>query len=271
MLWESVDAAEALAARFGFSSPETAATWIKGALGREWGIAVSSCARLVISDQNLLAWVRVSDQDLILKCSVFTLAFERLAQTARLTSWLHAQGLPVAPPVPAKDGRLQLEAEGFSLGLQPVMAGELLDSSDPVQVEQAGRLLAAFHEALGAYPDRVDDFPWRDPASRGPGSTGRRQGTQLVHNDFRSANILHHGTRINAVLDLEEVAYATRMQDLAKAAVFLGTRYRQWSPTPPEVRAHFVAAYEQEFPLSTADRQELDGSVGAHLSQMGWQ
>ena len=35
---------------------------------------------------------------------------------------------------------------------------------------------------------------------------------QLVHNDFRSANVLHDGTGITAVLDFEEVAYRSRLR-----------------------------------------------------------
>lgn len=55
-------------------------------------------------------------------------------------------------------------------------------------------MLATLHESLAAYPHRIDGGP---PSPR----------EQLVHNDFRSANILHDGTRITAVLDFEEVTY----------------------------------------------------------------
>jgi homoserine kinase type II len=71
---------------------------------------------------------------------------------------------------------------------------------------------ATLHEALAAYPHRID----------GGRPTGQQQ---LVHNDFRSANILHGGTSITAVLDFEDVTYRTRVVDLAKATVLLGTRY----------------------------------------------
>lgn len=79
-------------------------------------------------------------------------------------------------------------------------------------------MMATLHEAMAAYPFRIDAGP-----------SARHE--QLVHNEFRSANLLHDGTRITAVLDFEEVTYRPRVADLAKASVLLGTRYRDWSPT----------------------------------------
>jgi Ser/Thr protein kinase RdoA (MazF antagonist) len=105
-------------------------------------------------------------------------------------------------------------------------------------------MLATLHEALAVYPQRVDG-----------GEPTRHH--QLVHNDFRSANLLHDGTRISAVLDLEEVTYDTRVADLAKATVLLGTRYRSWGPTRPDVPESFVAAYHDQAPLTGAEQHEL--------------
>ena len=68
---------------------------------------------------------------------------------------------------------------------------------------------------------------------------------QLVHNDFRSANILHDGTRISAVLDFEEITYDTRVADIAKSAVLLATRYRDWGPTSECIRIAYVNAYDR--------------------------
>ena len=66
-------------------------------------------------------------------------------------------------------------------------------------------MLATVHEALAAYPHRVDG-----------GRPARHE--QLVHDDFRSANILHDGATISAVLDLEEVRYDARVADLITKA-----------------------------------------------------
>jgi homoserine kinase type II len=66
---------------------------------------------------------------------------------------------------------------------------------------------------------------------------------QLVHNDIRSANILCQGSQVSAVLDFEEVTMNYRVSDLAKAAVLLGTRFRNWAPLDPEIQRCFVDGY----------------------------
>ena len=113
------------------------------------------------------------------------------------------------------------------------------------------------HDALAAYPHPV--------AGRRPDS-----GTQLVHNDFRSANLLHDGTKISAVLDLEEITFDTRVADLAKAAVMLATRYRDWAPTSADVRSAFIDSYAATFPLSSAHRRELDSKIAAVVAAKWW-
>jgi homoserine kinase type II len=134
MLWESVDAAEALTKRFGFASAASAADWAGDALWDGWAIAVDHCDRLVISAGNVLAWVTADDRPLIAKWSAFPWLFRRLADTATLTIWLQASGIPVAAPIPARDGRLRLELRNISLGVYPVVDGDLLDVDDPTQV-----------------------------------------------------------------------------------------------------------------------------------------
>lgn len=258
MLWESADPAQALTERFGFADAASAAGWVRDALGDSWGIAVHGCDRLVISDRKLLAWIRTDLGRLIAKLSVDPELFGRLAETAALIVWLQAGGIPVAAPVPARDGRLQVEAEHASLGLSPVIDGELLDAGDLRQVSEAGRMLAALHEVLARYPKPVGGHR---PAEQ----------EQLVHNDFRSANILHDGTSITAVLDFDEVTCRTRAADLAKAAVLLATRYHGWGPTSELVRQTFVAAYRERTPLTSAEQSELQRGIAAVLRHFGWE
>ena len=198
---------------------------------------------------------RSGDRRLIAKSSVFPNLFQRLADTAALTTWLDASGIPVAAPIPASDGRLRVELNHVSLGVFPVIDGDLLDVGDPAQVTAAGQMLATLHDALAAYPHRIDGGP------------STRHG-QLVHNDFRSANVLHDGTNITAVLDFEEVTYRTRVADLAKATVLLGTRYRNWRPTSQLVRSAFVAAYCDRSPLTSAER--MSSSTASPRSGADW-
>lgn len=254
MLWESTDPATALVQRFRFASPTAVADWLSAVLDRQWGLALSSCERLVISSGNAMAWITVGERQMIAKWSMHTPVFPRLAAVAQLTRWLDERGVPVSAPQPARDGRLQLELDGFSLALQNVVPGELLDVADAAQVRAAGTMLARLHTELAAYPDVV-------PTAEPP-----RPGTQLVGYDFRSANILWADGRISAVLDLEEARYERRVDDVAKAAVYLGTRYHNWQPTPPDARDTFVAAYQAAHPLPSAELDEVPGIVARHVA-----
>jgi homoserine kinase type II len=139
----------------------------------------------------------------------------------------------------------------------PVIDGDLLDVGDLAQVTEAGQMLAALNEAMAACPLRID----------GGRSTPSEQ---LVHNDFRSANVLHDGTSIRAVLDFEDVTYRTRVADLAKATVLLGTRYHNWAPTNQLVREAFVAAYHDLAPLTSAEQNELPRHIRTALKELGW-
>jgi homoserine kinase type II len=144
-----------------------------------------------------------------------------------------------------------------SVGVYPVVDGDLLDVDDPAQVTEAGQMLARLHEALAAYPHSIDGGR---PAPH----------EQLVHNDFRSANILRDQTRITAVLDFEEVTYRTRVADLAQAAVLLGTRYHNWAPTSRPVREAFVSAYREQFPLTSVEENEIEDRISSVLKAFGW-
>jgi homoserine kinase type II len=259
MLWEPVDPYEALRERFGFPSVGTAVDWVADVLDQTWGLVASDCDRLVVSSWNGMAWITVDGRRLIAKWSAMPHRFPHLADVARLTTWLASLDIPVAAPVPTGDGRAFVEMPGgrFALTVLPVLDGDLLDIDDPAQVVDAGRMLAAVHDALAAYPDAFD---------------GRRPSgsEQLVHRDFRSANVLHDGTRITAVLDLEEVQHDTRVADLARAAVLLGTRYHRWEATPEDVRRRFVAAYMDVTPLTPEQHRELEQRITADLSAHGW-
>jgi homoserine kinase type II len=257
MLWESVDPAVALIERFGFADAPSAAGWMGDALRDTWAIAIQDCDRLVISDRNLLAWITIDDRRLVAKLSVSPSLFQRLADTATLRMWLQTCDVPVAAPIPTRDGRLQVELSNGSLGVCPVIEGDLLAVDDPAQVIQAGHMLATLHRALATYPHRID----------GGRPTGR---DQLIHNDFRSANILCRDTSITAILDFEDVTYRSRIADLAKAAVLLGTRYHDWGPTTEAVRDVFVAAYHEQSPLTSTEQDELRRGVTAVLKHLGW-
>jgi len=275
MLWESADPRQELTTRFGFSDSAAAADWVADVLGRYWDLDVLHCGRLVISGRNVMAWVDAENRPFVAKWSSLPPRFARLEAAARVVSWLDSRDVTVAAPVAASDGRLLLElsndAKGklrsrlplpgsrFLIGVLPVVDGDLLSVDDPRQVDDAGRMLARIHHTLAAYPGTI-------------GRSRRGSGKQLVHNDFRSANIIHDGTRISAVLDFEEITQDTRAADIAKSAVLLATRYRDWGPTRATVRAAYLAAYNDEAlaPLTISERLEIDQRTATHLKTFGW-
>jgi len=256
MLWEPVDPVAALAARFGFTDAGHAVSELATVVREAWGGRLDRCDRLVISASNLLAWLTVDGRPVVAKCSADRARFSRLAEVDDLVAWLHSRDVPVAAPSPAPDGRLRVEREGFSIALHPLVRGRLLDVDDAGQVEAAGRALATLHEELAAYPRPIGEEA--------------RPGEQLVHGDFRSANVLYDAGRITGILDFDEVGSRSRIADLAKAAVLLGTRYHDWAPTSPETRTRFVAAYAEEAPLTEAQQDELDRAIAAVLNHFGW-
>lgn len=93
-----------------------------------------------------------------------------------------------------------------------------------------------------------------------------------MDNDFRSANILHDGTGISAVLDFEAITYDARVADVAKSAVLLATHYRGWGPTDESIRTAYVSAYDEHAHdrLTTSERHEFDARVAALLDTFGW-
>jgi homoserine kinase type II len=276
MLWESADPGRELTRRFGFRDGASAAEWVADVLERYWQLDVVRCDRLVISDRNVMAWVLAGGRPLIAKWSSVPQRFAQLKHAAQVVAWLDTQAVPVAAPIPATDGNLLVElgneATGqlraglppagsrFLVGVLPVVAGDLLAVDDPGQVEDAGRMLATIHHTLAAYPGRA-------------GRRGTGGHTQLLHNDFRSANVLHDGAGISAVLDFEEITCDTRVADIAKSAVLLATRYRDWGPTSESVRTAYVNAYDRhaQDPLTAAERRDLDARVTALLKAFGWE
>ncbi|MEU7841252.1 phosphotransferase [Micromonospora sp. NPDC049114] len=285
MLWEPHDPCHALDERFGFGDAESAGRWVAAMLKEHWGVRIDSCERIVMSGGNAIAWVGVPSGRLLAKWSVVLERFPRLMETARLTCWLHGRGLPVSAPVPARDGRLQVEVDGVSMGLQREVVGDLLDTTDLHQVRAAGVLLAQLQDALAAYPDadqllfsavafkpltaRVTD--WLDSHADHLPMAARdtlrglvisappdRLPRQLVHFDIRSANILWAHGEVAAILDFEEAQHDHRIVELARAAVLLGTRYHDWGPVSADVRAEFLTSYQSERPLTPAEAGWLD-------------
>jgi Ser/Thr protein kinase RdoA (MazF antagonist) len=262
MLWEKTEPEQALRERFGLNGFEAAGEWVGEALGAVWGIETAACGRLVISDQNAIVWVDSDRGPLVVKWSRAQGQFDRLEASAGLLRVLDERGVPVAAPIPALDGRVRVVVDGpageLSLAVLPEVTGDWLDVEDEDAVRAAGACLAELHNALAGYDDARlvhNDIRPRPTDVPGVPPLGDKQ---AVHNDFRAANILTQGPKIVGVLDFDEIAWGHRVEDLAQAAIYLGTRFTNWQPTSPAVRRTFREGYETVRPLSPAEDQAFE-------------
>nr|WP_240895342.1 phosphotransferase [Kineococcus siccus] len=252
-----------------------------------WDLEVEDCSRTVISDQNAVVWVRTDRGDLVVKWSRAPDRFARLEASTGLLRTLAEHGVPVAVPVPTVSGRDRVTLPGpagpLSVTVLPELAGTWLDVADPAAVRSAGACLAQVHDALRDVP--CHDPPWTRPATGlrervegwlrtddpgfAPGASARlaellprcpelQTTPQLVHGDFRAANVLTLDSRVVGVLDVDDVAVAHPVEDLARASVYLATRFTGWGPTSPAVRAELRAGYESVRPLAAAEARWLE-------------
>lgn len=289
MLWETAEPDVALRERFGFTDLAAATTWMTTALRDTWAITVLESSRVMISGPNVIAWALTDRGPVVVKWSRQSGIFAALDTSTRLLAELGAQGLPVAAPIPSADGAVRVVLEGpgspLSVAVLPELAGDWLDVTDQAAVHEAGASLARVHQALGALsgptlaalPQDVRTLASRGPAlpecvgqwlqDRDPGTAPAASarlavlfaeapvlGTepQLVHGDFRAANILTRGRAVVAVLDFDEVRVDHPVADLAQANVYLSTLFTDWGPTTPTARRALREGYESVRPL-TAD------------------
>ena len=288
MLWERTDAGVELRNRFGFNAPADAVAWAARVLAEDYAVAVGSVDRMVISAHNLMLWVTVRDAGrLMIKVCRLAEAHASLAARAALVSWLSGRGLPVAAPLPTRTGDHQLLRDGRSIGVQPVLPGELLDADDLGQVRAAGEMLATLHTLMAEWPEAALFGNVRPVAGGGPGEQPnapadlrselerRLRGLpelpqQPVHGDYRGANLLTRGPEISGLLDFEEARLDSAAVDVAHAVCLLGTWYHDWSPMSPEAQTVFLDTYTARRPLSAAEHTCLPVIIARSMFALGW-
>ena len=306
MLWESTDPDAALRERFGFASFDAAADWATASLESSWGLTLHRCTRLAISDRNVILWATGDGRDVVVKWSDDEARFGHLERSSRLLAELADQGLPVPTPLPTPDGDVRLILPApvgpLSVTVLPELGGDWLDIGDSAAVRAAGACLARLHRALATIDHRgwppVDRRPlpvriqeWLDAHDRGfaPAASLRLRDLlstspvldeplQLVHNDFRAANILTDASQIVGVLDFDDVLVDHRVGDLARASTYLGTRFTSWGPTPISAQRELRAGYESVRPFSPAESAWLEiltlwrgiGAVPDREDAAGW-
>jgi homoserine kinase type II len=292
MLWERVDPQAALRDRFGLDGFDEAVLWLTKVLAEVWDVDVEACERILISDHNAIAWIRSDRGAFVAKWSRAEEQFVRFAAAADLINALHQRGVPVAPPLASVDGRyreiVSSEASRLSMTVQSTVDGQPLDTGNETTVRAAGACFAELHAALALHPDhrligsepnspvdlrqRIEQWLEEDDSRIAPAASDRLREQlsalppidtepQLIHNDFRSTNILAVDTEIVAVVDFDEIAWDYALCDLARALVFLNTRFTDWDPTPAHVRRAFLAGYESARPLTPLEAQWLHALV----------
>jgi len=294
MLWERTDPYAALTKRFRFTDSSAAVAWLTVALDRHYGLPVLAVARLTISSYNLLAWLTMPQGRFLAKCCAYLPAHARLLAAGELVGWLAQQGLPVAAPLASHRGPVQVSADHLSLGIQPIIVGELLDPTDLNQAQVAGHTLAQLQQALATYPQSTafSGQAMVPPLAERIVAWGQEKlstatdptllaayaaleaavarlpaldtAPQLVHGDYRAANILWQDDRIAAVLDFEESRWGYRVNDLAWAAVHLGTRYHNWGPVSAAVHEAFLGSYRAVQPLTATEEAWLPALLTWH-------
>ncbi|TNM59571.1 aminoglycoside phosphotransferase [Streptomyces sp. NP160] len=264
-----------------------------------WGLAVTSVPRVVVSDRNAIAWATGDGGDLVVKWSGDSSWFGRLDALAQLLLLLADRGVPVAAPVTALDGRPRVVVDGplgpLSVTVLPHVQGDWLDTTDRDAVRAAGAALAHLHAALAdapaglvaalpptrrgaSVPLRAHLGTWLAEGDRGlvPGASRRLAALladlpeldddvpQLVHGDFRAANVLVRDGEVVAVLDVDDVSVRHRVDDLAAACTYLGTLFTGWAPTPPDAQRALVEGYESVRRLGRAERAWFDALLLWH-------
>lgn len=294
MLWESTNPEAELERRFGFASADAAAAWSVRLLADDYGLRVVSLDRMVISAHNLMLWVTTETTGrLMIKVCRLAEAHDWLSARGALVRWLADRDLPVAEPLRTHGDDHQLLRDGRSVGVQPVLPGELLDATDLDQVRAAGSTLGALHAALAAWPDaklleHVQPVAggsklWVYPnghAETVPSELRDRLEQRIidlpelprqpVHSDYRGANVLFRDGKITGVVDFEEARIDAAVVDLAHAMCLLGTWYRNWQPITPEAQTLFLDSYTDHRPLTEAEQTWLPPLVAWGMLRHGW-
>ncbi|WP_156222004.1 phosphotransferase enzyme family protein [Pseudactinotalea suaedae] len=283
MLWEPTDPTTALVERFGLADLDSATRWLSAALLSGWGLRAAGVERILISDVNALAWVHTEDATVVVKVSSFVPGFARLDDIAALVGDLEADGLPVAAPLPALDGRRRRVVESdrpLSVAVHPMIDGDLLDVDDVTAVGATGEVVGRLHVALAA----VDPAPFGHgpreitgdlrehiasgreslPEARAPRACARLGDLletlpdldvppQLGHGDVRGANVLVRDHQVAALLDFDEVSVRHRTAEVSLGAVLLATEFRRWPPAPLAAQRAFLDGYGGVVPLTDAE------------------
>ncbi len=243
-----------------------------------YGLAVAGCTPIASGIENTNYFLRLDDgRELVLTL------FEELdaagaAFLPPLLQHLDRQGVPVAGPLVARDGRSLLTLRDKPVQLAPRIAGGHPAPVTPAQCAAIGAALAKMHLALAGYPlqrENAHGADWWEAEARKArkGLSSANQllldtvledfeetvedfddlPTGLIHGDLFRDNTLFEGDTLRAILDFSEAGEDYWLLDVAITA-------NDFCSAWPDVTLDqglfgaFLEAYESVRPL-TEDEQ----------------
>ena len=215
----------------------------------------------------------------------------RFTSEARILTYLLQQGVPVAVPVLADDGKAYAtDDEGVLCAVFPMLPQGGADDQklDPGLLRNMGAAIARMHETLARCPFGIESWQvgpgtliasWqvlrdRLPADAFSGLSARVQprwdpivralsaAPQRVHGDVHGGNILTDGRDVTGIIDCDHLPLAPRGYDLGYYLAF-GVQWRLAASQPsppvddamPVIVRHLLTGYDA---VSRLTRQEND-------------
>lgn len=246
-----------------------------------YGLAVTGCTPIASGIENTNYFLTQDDgRELVLTL------FEELdaagaAFLPPLLQHLHRQGVPVAGPLVAKDGRSLLSLRGKPVQLAPRIGGTHPAPVTAAHCAAIGEALATMHLALADYPLHRDNAHgqawWEAEANKARKAMSKTDQllldtvledfdetvedfddlpTGLIHGDLFRDNTLFEGESLRAILDFSEAGEDFWLLDLA---ITVNDFCSAWPSVKldPDLYHAFLRAYNVVRPLSEDEQEAL--------------
>jgi Ser/Thr protein kinase RdoA (MazF antagonist) len=218
----------------------------------------------------------------------------RFTAETRIVTHLLQQGVPVAVPVLANDGKAYTaDDDGALHALFPMLphGGGQGPGLDPVLYENVGAAIARLHDALASCPFGIDSWEvgpgllttwWQTMEDRLPAAAltelaarvrprwdsmarALAAAPQRVHGDVHGGNILTSGQQVTGIIDCDHLSLAPRGYDLGYFLAF-AVRWRLDDANQPAAPAgeavplitrHVLTGYNSVSRLTRAENDDL--------------
>ena len=217
-------------------------------------------------------------------------------------------GWPVAPPLPARDGRTVVDVGARRFALFPFLPGTSAPYGDAGYLHRKGRLLARLHRDLAAWPasaqrtgfGRVSDLDtyvqadgfatldellrWfgREHAALAAGLRAEQEASRdqlaylgfdalpdaLVHFEFHLNNLLFDDARLTGVLDFDFVHLDARVADLGRSVAVDCLDRSGRTVIDPRALNAFMGGYLTAGSLDAAELRLIVPAIRANMLWM---